>query len=328
MHPSRASHLSESVVDSRSRSSLPFLRDRWLAAGLLLAALADLLLLHWARLSIAVSVASVGYALAGVIAMAARYSLRAPATRQKRIARDLIEGMLVFVAICLLGAVASYPLATISHGFVDKGLESVDAAVHFHWLFWYELVASHAWLQAPERAAYLSIYCTPAVLITAFAATGRRSEMHRFLASYWLAAILTLCFFPFVPAAGPFATLWHGNAPYMPLSALYQDEVIVALRHHAVQTVDLGSLHGLVCAPSFHAASAVLYIAAGWRIAWLRWPIVALNVAMLLATPIEGTHYLVDIVMGMVVALFALLVTPRLIKAAEGAGRISPTPAE
>ncbi|WP_338329099.1 phosphatase PAP2 family protein [Sphingobium yanoikuyae] len=67
-----------------------------------------------------------------------------------------------------------------------------------------------------------------------------------------------------------------------------------------------GQLRGIVSAPSFHTAAAVLYIAAGWRIAALRWPIVALNAAMLLSTPVEGTHYLIDMILGLGVALTAL----------------------
>jgi membrane-associated phospholipid phosphatase len=90
--------------------------------------------------------------------------------------------------------------------------------------------------------------------------------------------------------------------------------VILALRHHAIHSLDLGALHGLVCAPSFHAASAVIYTVTAFRIAALRWPVAGLNAVMLLATPVEGTHYLTDLLAGMAVACIALSITPALIK--------------
>jgi membrane-associated phospholipid phosphatase len=91
----------------------------------------------------------------------------------------------------------------------------------------------------------------------------------------------------------------------MPTSALYQEQLIPALRSHRMSVIDLGALRGLVCAPSFHTAAGVLYIIAAWPIRPLRWFLVPVNIAMLLATPIEGTHYLVDMIAGMLVALFA-----------------------
>ncbi len=295
-------------------TDIPLLSGRWMAAGIALAVLIDIGLLISARLRIDISWASISVAAWGIVAAALCYALRARATRAQRIARDLIEGTSLFALISLLGAVASYPLATGARGFVDPTLQRIDLSLHFHWVSWYEVVASHAWIQPVERLAYLSIFVTPMLLLGAFAWTGRRAESRLFIATFWLAALITLALFPLLPAAGPFATLWHGAMPYMPLSALYQDQVILALRDHSLQAVDLGALRGLVCAPSFHAASAVLYIATAWRIAPLRWPVAVLNIVMLLATPVEGTHYLADLLCGMIVALVALAVTPMLIR--------------
>lgn len=300
-----------------TRQTVPLLPGQWLAIAIGLTFLADAALLHRAHLSVAVSFVSLAYGTAILLAGSLRFALRMPATREQRIARDLVEGLLAFVTICLLGAVASYPLALLSHGFVDEKLQKLDLLVNFDWLSLYRLVARHSWMQFLGRAAYLSIYITPAVLIGYWARSGSVCEMRLFLATYWVAALATLCVFPLMPAAGPLSTLWHGAAPYMPLSALYQDQVIGALRNGAVSSVDLGALHGIVCAPSFHAVSAVVYTATAWRSARLRWPIAILNAAMLLATPIEGTHYLIDIVIGMLVAIFALAATPALIRIAE-----------
>jgi len=55
----------------------------------------------------------------------------------------------------------------------------------------------------------------------------------------------------------------------------------------------------------------VIYIRSAWRVRGLRWPVLALNVAMLLSTPVEGTHYLADMLIGALVAMAAILVLRR-----------------
>ena len=101
-----------------------------------------------------------------------------------------------------------------------------------------------------------------------------------------------------MPAVGPLAYIWQGPVPYMPTSALYQAELLPMLRDNMLGAVDLGALQGLVCAPSFHTAAAVIYIAMAWPCRYLRWPLLLINAAMLLSTPVEGTHYLVDMIGG------------------------------
>ncbi|MFC0687521.1 phosphatase PAP2 family protein [Novosphingobium clariflavum] len=208
----------------------------------------------------------------------------------------------LFTLISLMGATASYPVAALTHGYADAALQRIDLALGFDWLACYRRVAAHPLLQLLGTAAYRSIYFTPAVLLAHAAWTGRQGRAYEFLAAFWLAAVITLGVFSLMPAVGPFSYLWHGAIPYMPESELWQQGLIPGLRAHSVTQVDIAHLRGIVSAPSFHTAAAVLYIAAGWRIAGLRWPIVTLNTAMLLSTPVEGTHYLIDMIIGAAVA--------------------------
>ena len=228
---------------------------------------------------------------------------------------------LLFTAIALMGAATSYPIAALSHGYADATLQRMDVALRFDWLFWYRLVADHPALQAMGIAVYESIYLTPAILLGWFAFHGDKAAADRFLASFWLAAVVTLAMFSLMPAVGPFAYLWHGPIPYMPRSELWQPDLIPALRARTVHVVDLARLRGLVSAPSFHAAAAAIYMATAWRIPRLRWPLVALNGAMLLATPVEGTHYLADILIGLCVAVAAMAIVGAAVRMRQAAGR-------
>lgn len=279
----------------------------WLAAGAAFSALALAFLLAGEHLVVEPFAPGNRVILAslGLIA-AVWYALRQPRDQWQRIARDYCEYIALFVMVCLMGAVASYPAAAVSHGFSDVQLERVDQLFGFDWLSLYNFVADRPWLQHAERLAYASIYVTPALLLGHHAISGQRAEARRFIAAFWLAAILTLFAFQLFPAVGPLATLDHAPLRYMPASALYQSELIPLLRAHMVHQIDLGALHGLVCAPSFHTTSAVLYTWAAWPIRRLRWPLALLNLAMLASTPVEGTHYLADMIAGAAVALLAL----------------------
>ena len=196
--------------------------------------------------------------------------------------RDFSENALLMISICLLGAIGSYQAATDTSGFYDAALQRTDQLLHFNWLAWYVLVTEHPILQHLGAAAYGSVYLTPCILIGWLAWHGHRAEARLFLMTFWLASILTLSLFPLFPARGALEFLWHGPIHYMPTNGLYQGEIIPALRDHSMTSIDLGSLRGLVCAPSFHTVCAIIYMAWSWPFAALRRILVPLNVAMLL----------------------------------------------
>ena len=247
------------------------------------------------------------YYAAAIVVLALVLSAQRLAPRHGRAIADAAEYYGVFAVITLTGAVACYPIAALTSGFHDAALQRIDAALGFDWLAWYRVVATHPLLQRLGVIAYCSIFVTPAVLLGWFAWRDDRTGAHRFIIGFWLAAAITLALYVLMPAVGPFSYLWHGPIPYLPESEMWQAGVIPALRAHQVHVVDLGHLRGLVSAPSFHTAAAVLFIHTAWRSRDLRWPVLGINLAMLLATPVEGTHYLTDMILGAAVAAVAIL---------------------
>ena len=272
-------------------------RPLWL--GVALGLFATGLLMRMAGLAIEpASGGNLPYLVCGAAALLTRvYAGRMPG-RLGRALADGAEYYALFTLIALAGAVTSYPIAGLTRGFHDSGLQRIDHALGFDWLAWYRTVAAHPWLQTWGLAAYRSIYLSPAILLGHATWTGDRTAARRFLAVFGMTAAATLALYAFMPAVGPFSYLWHGPIPYMPESEQWQQGLIPALRDHEVRVIDLAHLRGLVSAPSFHTAAALLYIRAAWPIPRLRWPLLALNVAMLLSTPVEGTHYLADMLIG------------------------------
>ncbi|WP_395337316.1 phosphatase PAP2 family protein [Novosphingobium sp. BL-8H] len=289
--------------------------------ALLLGLFALAVLMHLARLHVDPLLPSnLPFYAAGILAVALRFALPRTNWRHAAPVAHFSEYAVLFMVISLMGATASYPVAALTHGYADTMLQHVDEALGFDWLGWYRLVAAYPVLQALGTVVYRSIYVTPALLLWSAARAGDHVRAYRFLAGFCVAAVITLAVFSLMPAVGPFSYLWHGPIPYMPESELWQQGLIPALRAHEVHIVDLGHLRGIVSAPSFHTAAAVLYVVAAWRIPTLRWPIVALNAAMLLSTPVEGTHYLIDMILGAIVAILSLGVIRLYFRALEPRG--------
>ena len=314
LHLSRSTFQATQLPGSSSSDATAYvIPGTWVIGGTLLSLVALIGLMVWQGLRIDPwAWSTLIFSTLGITAAATRYALRHPPTRGRRVARDVAEYFGLFTLISLMGATATYPLSAGSHGFIDPTLQRIDAILHFNWLAWYDLVAAHRSLQLLGIAAYQSIFVTPVILLGYFAWHDYRGAARSFIASFWLAAVISLILFRFIPAEGPLAFLWRGPIPYMPVSELSESTVIPALRLHAMSHVDLGNLRGLVSAPSFHTASAVLYIAAAWPFRRLRWPLTILNVAMLLSTPVEGTHYLSDMIAGAMVAIIAIVAVRRL----------------
>ena len=86
------------------------------------------------------------------------------------------------------------------------------------------------------------------------------------------------------------------GARYLPATGIEHAALIDGLRDGTVMTVGPGHIVGLITIPSFHAVCAILFTWAGWPVRRLRGGLLAVNGAMLFVTPVEGTHYLVDVI--------------------------------
>jgi membrane-associated phospholipid phosphatase len=83
--------------------------------------------------------------------------------------------------------------------------------------------------------------------------------------------------------------------------------VFTGLRDGSIRALVALGAEGVITFPSLHAALAVIMIAALWPIRVLRWIVLVINVTMLVATPIDGAHYLIDVIAGLAIAAVSLL---------------------
>jgi len=141
--------------------------------------------------------------------------------------------------------------------------------------------------------------------------TSRLVRLQLFVFAFSLALIVTVAISAFMPAIGTYYGLNIAPSQFPSLDAsLYAAQLrdILALREGSLRHLELFKLTGIVSFPSFHAASAVLYMWALWPVRGIGGLAVALNLLMIAATPVIGAHYMIDVFGGVALAAISILV--------------------
>ncbi len=81
---------------------------------------------------------------------------------------------------------------------------------------------------------------------------------------------------------------------------------LVALLAHGPGRISPSAAQGLIGFPSYHAVLALLVVWYARKLAVIRWIALALNAVVLVATPIQGGHHVVDVLAGFAVAAAAI----------------------
>jgi hypothetical protein len=207
---------------------------------------------------------------------------------------DCLETTLKLLAILLLGMLISLPAATLGAHFPfrDALLARTDIAIGFNHAIYVGFVTHHPFLRAVLHAAYLSMIGQFFLIGLLLALTGQRARREAFIGMTALTLAVTLTIFVFMPAVPPPGGAWAGPLEYM--------------RANVAHALSFDSLNGIVTFPSFHTEAACLFIWASWRTPYVRWPVLALNLALVASTPVDGLHYGIDVLAGMTLSLIAI----------------------
>lgn len=216
----------------------------------------------------------------------------------RRLALVAHNGALMIVFTSAM-SVLSYLLVTLAPPLVDARLAALDAQLGFDWPRVYAWVHARPTVHHVLQVAYGSGLLQLGLVPMLAGLLGRADRLREFVSNLMLSCALLLLIAAPWPAAGAF--VYFGMAGPSELATVSH---FSALRDGAMRVFDLGQMQGLVSLPSYHTAMALFFVQA---MRWTRTGLVAaglLNALMLLATPTEGGHYLVDVVAG--VGLWAL----------------------
>jgi membrane-associated phospholipid phosphatase len=183
----------------------------------------------------------------------------------------------------------------------DGALATADHALGLNWLDMYQWVTRHPAIEASARAVYMSLGPEMLILFFALELLGHHNQARAFLRWFMASAIATVIIGILIPAAGAFVYYHLPVASTTGYVAQWAD-----LRNGTLRTINPLDNQGLVVFPSFHTSLAVLCACAAWPLRILRYPLLALNLLIILSSPAMGGHYFIDIIAGIILAALTI----------------------
>ena len=191
---------------------------------------------------------------------------------------------------------------------IDAVLAGWDRALGFDWPAAMRWMAHHPLLNAIAFLAYSSML--PQVALSAIVlGTIEPARVYRACSALALSALLCIAIWVLAPSFGAFSVYaWHDPHMTLALDSGYARELERLLRD-GPGLISPRDAKGLIGFPSYHAAMALLAIWYLRDVKFLRWPVLALNLAVLLATPVQGGHHAVDVLASFPVAALSIFLT-------------------
>lgn len=204
----------------------------------------------------------------------------------------------------------SYLPASLNFPLTDDALARADLLIGFNWLeavHWF--VELPAWVSIYSSKLYNSTHMVMLIVAGFLIFSGRHRQLDEYLALFILTGLITCAISGIMPAATaldyfkPDAQTLERLSPIV--GAGYMDD-FHALRNGSLRQLKLLGVQGIVSFPSFHTVLAILliYVMRGTGIFFvisLLW-----NVGIIITTPFDGAHYLVDVIGGLVVIMAAI----------------------
>lgn len=191
----------------------------------------------------------------------------------------------------------------------DARFAELDRLIGLDWPGYFHFAMAHPGLLIYAKFFYAMLlvpaFCVPVVL----GLTGQYIRLQQFVLASTLALSVVIVVSSLLPAIGTYFEFGLPSDTELFNANGYggQAREIPMLRDGTLRALNLARLGGILTFPSFHAATALLSIWSLWNIWWLRPALLMLNAGMLVATPLVGGHYFVDVVAGVSVAALTIL---------------------
>lgn len=211
--------------------------------------------------------------------------------------------------LSMLAALLTYIAASASFPLQDIALDRWDRALGLDWPAYYRFLTARPRMLPYVYLSYAAIAMPPFGVPMLLGLTRNHLRLQRFVT----ATLFTLCIVAvlsaLIPAIGTYKIyrLPTEFTGYAATGYLIQLARLPVIRSGDLHVLSLSQIGGIVTFPSFHAAAAVLALWGWWGVWWMRPWALMMCVAMLVATPLLGGHYFVDIFAGGFVAGLAIV---------------------
>jgi membrane-associated phospholipid phosphatase len=216
--------------------------------------------------------------------------------------------------LILFSTPLTYILASANLPMQDANLARLDQLLGLDWQAYYRFVCERPALVPYVYFAYAMIVWPTFGVPIVLGLTKHYLRLQQFTLACMSTVVTTALISSVLPAVGTFHE--YGISPDLPVfrasGYLVQLHQLPLVRDGSLRVLDHNTLGGIITFPSFHAAAAVLALWAFWGVWWMRPLALIANVGMLLATPLVGGHYFVDVFAGVALAVLAIAAAQRI----------------
>lgn len=221
--------------------------------------------------------------------------------------RDFAETGMQLLLVLLLGTVLSYAAAAAPVPFQDSALLAVDKALGFDRKAYIAFFDAIPWLYNTVTLSYFAFTPQFVVALLVLFAAKQPGRLQQFVFAAGAALLVTDLISTLTPSITTiYLDLGLPVGAQIPAYRYTPLPTLQALRSGVPYTIDLSAVEGLIGFPSFHTIGAILFVWALWPVSVVRWLALALNTALIAATPFIGAHYFIDLAGGTVVAISAI----------------------
>jgi membrane-associated phospholipid phosphatase len=207
----------------------------------------------------------------------------------------------------VLGAL-SYLAARTALPLTDPQLIAFDHLLGFNWKAYIAWVNHYPWLADILTFAYTSAGPQMMLILIVLFCYQNTAHIQRFTLIFIIGSLVTIILANLLPAVAGYIYYDIDIRLYPnlhPAAERAHEEVLMGMRDHSM-TVFAFPIKGIVTFPSFHTTVAMLLIYASWPIRWLRPVTIPLNLLVILSTPVDGGHYLTDVIGGIAIAFIGM----------------------
>jgi len=212
--------------------------------------------------------------------------------------------------LCVFSAAASllnYFLLTFHGPRIDMALAAADLWLGFDWVRMMTAVAGYPRFNGMLFYVYNSVLPQIALMVVLLGWLGNAEKIYRFCITVAASALTCIAIWSAVPSFGAISVYPADAFAHMTLAldSHYAAELMRMLEQ-GPGLITPTDTKGLIGFPSYHAVLALLVIWYARVFGRFVWLFGALNILVLVATPIQGGHHLVDVLAAFPVTVFAL----------------------
>jgi len=244
----------------------------------------------------------------------------------------MLFGTSFLIAMSASFSLMNYLLLTVAGHRIDLPLAAIDRALGVDWPALMAFIAHYPRTNLVLQLVYLSVLPQIALLIPALGLKGKPEQIYALCLSVSAGAAIAIGTWTLAPSFGAFSVydLPPNVAGHLALALDgHYAKALIHLLATGPGRISPNDAQGLIGFPSYHAVLALLVVWYARKLPVIRWLALGINAVVLVATPIQGGHHVVDVLAGFVVAMLAILLAEAALRfaAKAPAAVLKPQPA-